>query len=205
MMQNPHPAKRRVIALLAFFGAFLLLFAAVLYDAQILHGGENRAKSISSNAASETVTASRGIITDRNGKVLVSNRLAYTLVFDRSGFDDDAALNAAILRLVQLCEETGTGWNDTLPIGRVGNFLRYSNARSETFDKFIEKNDLTSGASGRQLLSELRELYHVDESLSEREARLIVGVRYELHSIDIYNFDEDMSTYVLSLINDGMY
>ena len=205
MMQNPHPAKRRVIALLAFFGAFLLLFAAVLYDAQILHGGENRAKSISSNAASETVTASRGIITDRNGKVLVSNRLAYTLVFDRSGFDDDTALNAAILRLVQLCEETGTGWNDTLPIGRVGNFLRYSNARSETFDKFIEKNDLTSGASGRQLLSELRELYHVDESLSEREARLIVGVRYELHSRDSYTFAEDVSTEVLSLITDGRY
>lgn len=205
MMQNPHPAKRRVIALLAFFGAFLLLFAVVLYDAQILHGGENRAKSISSNAASETVTASRGIITDRNGKVLVSNRLAYTLVFDRSGFDDDAALNAAILRLVQLCEETGTGWNDTLPIGRVGNFLRYSNARSETFDKFIEKNDLTSGASGRQLLSELRELYHVDESLSEREARLIVGVRYELHSRDSYTFAEDVSTEVLSLITDGQY
>ena len=204
-MQNPHPAKRRVIALLVFFGAFLLLFAAVLYDAQILHGGENRAKSISSNAASETVTASRGIITDRNGKVLVSNRLAYTLVFDRSGFDDDAALNAAILRLVQLCEETGTGWNDTLPIGRVGNFLRYSNARSETFDKFIEKNDLTSGASGRQLLSELRELYHVDESLSEREARLIVGVRYELHSRDSYTFTEDVSTEVLSLITDGRY
>ena len=204
-MQNPHPAKRRVIALLAFFGAFLLLFAVVLYDAQILHGGENRAKSISSNAASETVTASRGIITDRNGKVLVSNRLAYTLVFDRSGFADDAALNAAILRLVQLCEETGTGWNDTLPIGRVGNFLRYSNARSETFDKFIEKNDLTSGASGRQLLSELRELYHVDESLSEREARLIVGVRYELHSRDSYTFAEDVSTEVLSLITDGRY
>ena len=204
-MQNPHPAKRRVIALLAFFGAFLLLFAAVLYDAQILHGGENRAKSISSNAASETVTASRGIITDRNGKVLVSNRLAYTLVFDRSGFADDAALNAAILRLVQLCEETGTGWNDTLPIGRVGNFLRYSNARSETFDKFIEKNELTSGASGRQLLSELRELYHVDESLSEREARLIVGVRYELHSRDSYTFAEDVSTEVLSLITDGRY
>ena len=204
-MQNPHPAKRRVIALLAFFGAFLLLFAVVLYDAQILRGGENRAKSISSNAASETVTASRGIITDRNGKVLVSNRLAYTLVFDRSGFADDAALNAAILRLVQLCEETGTGWNDTLPIGRVGNFLRYSNARSETFDKFIEKNDLTSGASGRQLLSELRELYHVDESLSEREARLIVGVRYELHSCDSYTFAEDVSTEVLSLITDGRY
>ena len=199
------PMRVRIWALTGLMGLCLLAFAGVMYYTQILHGEENRAKSLASNAASETVEASRGIITDRNGKVLVSNRLAYTLVFDRSGFDDDAALNAAILRLVQLCEETGTGWNDTLPIGRVGNFLRYSNARSETFDKFIEKNDLTSGASGRQLLSELRELYHVDESLSEREARLIVGVRYELHSRDSYTFAEDVSTEVLSLITDGRY
>ena len=103
MIQNPHPTKRRVRLLLGFFAAFLLLFFAVLYDAQVVHGSENRAKSITSNTASETVTASRGIITDRNGKVLVSNRLAYTLVFDRSGFSDEEALNSAILRLVRLC------------------------------------------------------------------------------------------------------
>lgn len=205
MMKNPHPAHNRMTALSVALGLIMLLFIAALYSAQILNGSENRARSIASNATWQSVEASRGILTDRNGKVLVSNRLAYTLVFDRSGFDDDTALNAAILRLVQLCEETGTGWNDTLPIGRVGNFLRYSNARSETFDKFIEKNDLTSGASGRQLLSELRELYHVDESLSEREARLIVGVRYELHSRDSYTFAEDVSTEVLSLITDGRY
>ena len=198
-------AKSRLVPLVLIFGMILLIFCGVLYNTQILNGSDYKARSLASNATAQTVEASRGIITDRNGKVLVSNRLAYTLVFDRSGFDDDAALNAAILRLVQLCEETGTGWNDTLPIGRVGNFLRYSNARSETFDKFIEKNDLTSGASGRQLLSELRELYHVDESLSEREARLIVGVRYELHSRDSYTFAEDVSTEVLSLITDGRY
>ena len=33
MMKNPHPAKRRVMILLGVFGAFLLLFGAVLYDA----------------------------------------------------------------------------------------------------------------------------------------------------------------------------
>ena len=88
MIQNPHPTKRRVRLLLGFFAAFLLLFAAVLYDAQVVHGSENRAKSIASNASSETVTASRGIITDRNGKVLVSNRLAYTLVVDKSSFGE---------------------------------------------------------------------------------------------------------------------
>ena len=205
MMKNPHPAKRRVMILLGVFAAFLLLFGAVLYDAQILHGSENRARSISSNATSEVVPASRGIITDRNGKVLVSNRLAYPLVFDRSGFTDDAALNDAILRLIRLCQETGTGWNDTLPIRQTGSFVRYTNDRSESFSKYLEDNKLTVTAAGRQLIAELRELYHVDESLSEKDARLVVGVRYELHSRDSYTFAEDVSSEVLSLITDGRY
>ena len=205
MMKNPHPAKRRVMILLGLFGVCLLLFLAVLYDAQVLHGSENRARSISSNATSEVVPASRGIITDRNGKVLVSNRLAYTLVFDRSGFTDDAALNDAILRLIRLCQETGTGWNDTLPIGQTGSFVRYTNDRSESFSKYLEDNKLTVTAAGRQLIAELRELYHVDESLSEKDARLVVGVRYELHSRDSYTFAEDVSSEVLNLITDGRY
>lgn len=205
MMKNPHPAKRRVIILLGVFGAFLLLFGAVLYDAQILHGSENRARSISSNATSEVVPASRGIITDRNGKVLVSNRLAYTLVFDRSGFTDDASLNDAILRLIRLCQETGTAWNDTLPIAQTGSFLRYTNDRPESFAQYLEKNKLTATAAGRQLIAEMRALYHVDESLSEKDARLVIGVRYELHSRDSYTFAEDVSSEVLSLITDGRY
>ncbi len=205
MMKNPHPAKRRVMILLGVFGAFLLLFGAVLYDAQILHGSENRARSISSNATSEVVPASRGIITDRNGKVLVSNRLAYTLVFDRSGFTDDASLNDAILRLIRLCQETGTAWNDTLPIAQTGSFLRCTNDRSESFAQYLEKNKLTATAAGRQLIAEMRALYHVDESLSEKDARLVIGVRYELHSRDSYTFAEDVSSEVLSLITDGRY
>ena len=205
MMKNPHPAKRRVMILLGVFGAFLLLFGAVLYDAQILHGSENRARSISSNATSEVVPASRGIITDRNGKVLVSNRLAYTLVFDRSGFTDDASLNDAILRLIRLCQETGTAWNDTLPIAQTGSFLRCTNDRSESFTQYLEKNKLTATAAGRQLIAEMRALYHVDESLSEKDARLVIGVRYVLHSRDSYTFAEDVSSEVLSLITDGRY
>lgn len=205
MMKNPHPAKRRVMILLGVFGAFLLLFGAVLYDAQILHGSENRARSISSNATNEVVPASRGIITDRNGKVLVSNRLAYTLVFDRSGFTDDASLNDAILRLIRLCQETGTAWNDTLPIAQTGSFLRCTNDRSESFTQYLEKNKLTATAAGRQLIAEMRALYHVDESLSEKDARLVIGVRYELHSRDSYTFAEDVSSEVLSLITDGRY
>ena len=63
------PVRVRIWALTGLMGLCLLAFAGVMYYTQILHGEENRAKSLASNATSETVEASRGIITDRNGKV----------------------------------------------------------------------------------------------------------------------------------------
>ena len=60
-------------------------------------------------------------------------------------------------------EETGTAWNDTLPIGRVGSFIRYyNNTRAKSFQSFLENNKLMVNGSGAQLLAELRELYHID-------------------------------------------
>ena len=43
MMKNPHPSRSRLYVLAAALGLMLLLFLAALYDAQILHGSENRA------------------------------------------------------------------------------------------------------------------------------------------------------------------
>ena len=206
MIQNPHPTRRRVRLLLGFFGAFLLVFAAVLYDAQVIHGSENRAKSIASNATSETVTASRGIITDRNGKVLVSNRLAYTLVFDRSGFKkDDDGLNAAILRLIELCLETGTAWSDSLPMTTGVSPQLTSAARSDSFRSFLTKKELPESPDSAELLEGLRKLYGIDSSYTASQARYIAGVRYELDSRSSYTFAEDVSTEVISQITDGHF
>ena len=206
MIQNPHPTKRRVQLLLGFFAAFLLLFAAVLYDAQVAHGSANRAKSIASNASSETVTASRGIVTDRNGKVLVSNRLAYTLVFDRSGFKkDEDALNAAILRLIDLCRETDTAWSDSLPMTAGSAPQLTTAARSRSFKSYLEKRKLPENANAAELLEALRELYHIDSGCTVAQARDIAGVRYELDSRSSYTFAEDVSAEIISQITDGHF
>ena len=206
MMKNPHPARRRVYMLLGFFGAFLLLFFAVLYDAQVVHGSENRAKSITSNTASETVTASRGIITDRNGKVLVSNRLAYTLVFDKSAFGkDDGALNDAIWRLIQLCQELDVPWNDTLPLTSGLSPQLKTAARSNAFQEYLKDNELPVNASASELIGALRELYAIDERYTTAQARLIAGVRYELDGRSSYTFAEDVSSELISRITDGHY
>lgn len=96
----------------------LAVYLFVLYDVQIIHHDEYAAKAIRSIVRSEKVEASRGIITDRNGKPLVSNRSTYNLTFDAALLPPDADSNGAILRLVQLCQEEGVAWNDNLPITR---------------------------------------------------------------------------------------
>ena len=53
------PVRVRIWALTGLMGMCLVAFAGVMYYTQILHGEENRAKSLASNAASETVEASR--------------------------------------------------------------------------------------------------------------------------------------------------
>ena len=206
MMKNPHPSRRRVYVLLGFFCAFLVLFFAVLYDAQVVHGSENRARSITSNTASETVTASRGIITDRNGKVLVSNRLAYTLVVDKSSFGkDEAALNNAIWQLIQLCQEQGVTWNDTLPMTTGSSPQLTSKSLTKSFREYLDGNKLPTDGGSAEVLAAMRKLYKVDDSYTDAQARLIVGVRYELDGRSSYTFAEDVSTELLGRITDGKY
>lgn len=206
MMKNPHASRRRVYVLLGFFCAFLVLFFAVLYDAQVVHGSENRARSITSNTASETVTASRGIITDRNGKVLVSNRLAYTLVVDKSSFGkDEAALNDAIWQLIQLCQEQGVTWNDTLPMTTGSSPQLTSKSLTESFREYLGDNKLPTDGGSAEVLAAMRKLYKVDDSYTDAQARLIVGVRYELDGRSSYTFAEDVSTELLGRITDGKY
>ena len=206
MMKNPHPSRRRVYVLLGFFCAFLVLFFAVLYDAQVVHGSENRARSITSNTASETVTASRGIITDRNGKVLVSNRLAYTLVVDKSSFGkDEAALNDAIWQLIQLCQEQGVTWNDTLPMTTGSSPQLTSKSLTKSFREYLDDNKLPTDGGSAEVLTAMRKLYKVDDSYTDAQARLIVGVRYELDGRSSYTFAEDVSTELLGRITDGKY
>ena len=67
---------RRLAVLGAFFGVCLLAFTALLYNAQIIHGDEYLTQSVHNITSTETVEASRGIITDRNGRVLVSTASA---------------------------------------------------------------------------------------------------------------------------------
>ena len=107
----------RLLAVGALFALVMIGYIMALFDAQIVHGEEYLARSIRANTRSETVETSRGVITDRNGKVLVTNRSVYTLELDSSlAADEDDALNADLTRLIGLLDRYGVEWDDGLPL-----------------------------------------------------------------------------------------
>ena len=114
---NESPVRLgRLFLLAGGISTVMLLFFGVLYNTQIIHHEEYLSQSTSSIVRRETIKASRGIVTDRNGTTLISNASAYDLTFDPALLKKDEDQNAAILRLLELFESQGRTWADTLPV-----------------------------------------------------------------------------------------
>ena len=153
MEHNNDIQHNRLPYLVGFLAVVLLIYAGVLYNLQVVNYDYYAAQAVYSIAREEYVEASRGIVTDRNGKVMVSNRSAYALTFDASLLRQDQDQNEAILRLVQLCETQNLDWADNLPI-----------TKSEPFFYTVSfMSDLQKG----RFLTYLKDLKPASEALGE--------------------------------------
>ena len=212
---------RRLIALGAAMFFCALVFVVTLFDAQIVNGDDYLDKSIRTNAKTETVKASRGILTDRNGKVLVSNRAVYTLNFDSSLVSSDE-LNDALLRVIELMNAQGVEIKDTLPLARTSPYAYdTANGSAKTLVKYLvslkwinEKNvgddGLPTTLTGSALYLKLRSEYGIDETLPNSTVRTLIGLRYSLASAKMngsttFEFASDVDVSLISLIKDGNY
>ena len=213
-MKKSNPYRRRLIVILSFLVAALVCFCVVLFNYQIVNGDEYRALSVAGTAKREVVETSRGIITDRNGKVLVSNRLAYTLKFSDSDFGkDQAACNDAVWRLIELCRAEGVEWIDPLPLTAEAPYTLSTETPGKTFISWLKNNKLaytgessvTLTASSDEVMAALRKVYNIDDGYTDQQARLIAGVRYGAKISGGYVFAEDVPVRVISQVVDGHY
>ncbi|MCI6226700.1 MAG: penicillin-binding protein A [Clostridiales bacterium] len=213
-MKKSNPYRRRLIVVLSFLVAALVCFGVVLFNYQIVNGDEYRALSVAGTAKREVVETSRGIITDRNGKVLVSNRLAYTLKFSDSDFGkDQAACNDAVWRLIELCRAEGVEWIDPLPLTAEAPYTLSTESPGKTFISWLKNNKLaytgestvTLTASSDEVMAALRKVYNIADGYTDQQARLIAGVRYGAKISGGYVFAEDVPVRVISQVVDGHY
>lgn len=141
-MENEKQFFKRSRIILGIFLLFLAIFTTLLYNAQIVNHETYLARSSTQVTTTKTVEASRGIVTDRNGKVLVSNREIYTIDFEpdlvqaTEDTEHSVAVSRALLRLMELCREQGVTWGDTLPISDDGSYYTLSDATSSELLRF---------------------------------------------------------------------
>ncbi len=277
-MDQRESGNFRLYLLGTFLVAVLLAYTGVLYNTQVVNYKEYATQSVRSIARGEQVEASRGIITDRNGRTLVSNRSTYNLTFDPSLLKTGDDQNEAILRLVELCQKSGVEWVENLPVSRQlpyvytldqlsdlqkNRFLSYlkdlklsraalteylllhpetvasdedeeplpqadqwldeelsEEAAAKKLGEALLKNlsgkHLTArflidaGITPQTLLEWMREDFNLSPTLSLQEARLILGIQYELRLRNLdttvaYILAEDIDMAFISLINDGGY
>ena len=218
---DPKRFNRRLIALGAVVFLCALVFVVTMFDAQILNGDDYLAKSIRTNAKVETVKGTRGVITDRNGKVLVSNRAVYTLNFDSSLVSSDE-LNDALLRLIDLMNAQGVEIQDTLPLSQSVPFaydttdggakalVKYLVSLKWMDEDDVDESGLPASITGPSLYLRLRSEYGVDASLPAATARTLVGLRYslavaKLNGSSVFEFASDVDVALISIIKDGNY
>jgi penicillin-binding protein 2 len=94
----------------------LIIYMYFLYDLQIVQGTEYYNQSSQLTRSTRTVTAARGSILDRYGRVLVSNTESYNLQIDTEKLFDNDDPNQVILDLVAMVQSYDDEYTDDLPI-----------------------------------------------------------------------------------------
>ena len=200
----------RVAALAILMLLILTIYMIFLYRLQIIEGEAyyNRSNEVSSTE--RTITAARGNILDRYGRVLVSNKECYNLKMDVSKLFANADPNAIILELAKMVEGYGDTYTDDLPITRTPPFEYVEDMteiqRTMLNAYFVDKgDDLPANPTAVELLSYMRSRYGIDNAYSAEEMRIIAGVRYSInvrYAINTadYYFVEDASPKLISSI-----
>jgi len=111
---------RRVWVMVLLLAIIFTSLGAALYDLQINNGDDYYQKTQKKIAENQTVEAARGWILDRNGQVLVSNKVIYQVTLDTSLMKEER--NDIILSLIDAARVEGVEWVDNLPISKTAPF-----------------------------------------------------------------------------------
>ena len=128
---DPKQFRRRALAVVVLLALMVAGMGATLYDLQINNGADYYEQSQRRVAETQTVESARGQILDRNGQVLVSNRVVYQVTLDTSLMKDEdkdavttagSRRNDTILALIEAARAEGVEWTDSLPISKTEPF-----------------------------------------------------------------------------------
>lgn len=118
---NTKQFHRRVWAIVLLLALMVTGMGSALYDLQINNGESYSRLTEKKIAETQSVPAARGNLYDRNGQVLVSNRVIYEVTLD-AGLMKEEERCRILLSLIEAARTEGVEWTDNLPITRTAPF-----------------------------------------------------------------------------------
>ena len=198
----------RVAALVILIILVLTVYLVFLYQLQIVEGEKYYNRSSELTKTERTVTAARGNILDRYGRMLVSNAETYNLKIDTDKLFANEDPNAVILELVDMVAGYGDSYTDDLPITMEPPFEYTENMTAiqrTMLDAYYVRQKIDPNSTAVELMSFMRTRYEIDNSYTAEQMRIIAGVRYSInvrYAINTadYVFVEDASMELISSI-----
>ncbi len=174
--------KKRYIAVLSLIFIFVAICIGRLSMLQIVRGQENYEKSLSRTQRSIAVNAPRGEIYDRYGRVIVANRLGFTIEFQRVKNMKDDEINETIVKIYAVLASNGDKpTSDELPITAEAPYEFTFSAQDEAAEMLWKKQmELPAEATADEVIDHYRDIFNIDDRYAEKEKRLLVGVRYSM-------------------------
>lgn len=201
--------RLRARIMLLVFVLIVCFYAFHLYDLQIIQTG-GQGDNATTFTTLTSVKAARGEILDRNGNVLVGNRAGYKLMLNHYVVFSADGTYEHLYRLAMRCQEQGIEYNESFPISRERPFTythsQYTSAQQGYFQAFLARYSLDSDITAPLLIENLRNRYKLPESWTDEEARLVIGLVYELmlrncvSSLPVYEFVSDADDATLSAV-----
>ena len=191
----------RMIILIAAMVVFVFLCVLRLMKIQIVDGIAYYAPLLEKTyTVEQSVQAARGQIFDSQGRVLNTNKIVYKVIVQRAFFPPGGE-NDIISATIDILEQNGETWIDTVPLSFTEPFRFSPDATDAELDQFKRKLVLNVDASARNCYDQMLEKFGIDVSsdgYSAKKARQIAGVRYEMLIRDFsfnnrYTFTEDIS------------
>lgn len=215
---------KRLRSITAFVLVLALAFTALIYLATIANGlDENEAAEINTVVTSATENAARGDITDRYGRVLVTNRTEYNITLDVGAMGDAKAQRETISELLAICQEQKVEWTDEdLPISQTAPYTfttdnpflyqtdegKWTQTRLGKLCKAMDWSN-SSSTTATQLVAQMEQSFDLDTgSYSETQRRQLLGVLYSCYLREkevlftTYFFAEDVDIDLISVIKE---
>lgn len=181
---NQHKFSFRVGVLILLIAVMAGIFGVRLYDVQVTQASQVDHTPSGSHTYRTRVTAARGEILDRNGKVLIGNRASYNLTLIYAIVFSAENPNENLRKLTNLCNELELEMTDHFPVTMEKPYTyttdEYSSTWNSYFKTFLDERGWDSDISAPQLIRRLKDTYHLPADWTEEETRRVISIRYEL-------------------------